>query len=56
MRHLCTIYLWVQERLRVGHFRLQKVRDTENVADVLTKSHTEQTLLKWLHHLGFETN
>ena len=48
MRHICTRHLWVQERLRVGHFRLRKVRGTDHVADVHTKSGTEPTLMRWL--------
>ena len=37
VRHLAVGQLWVQERLRSGHFSLFKVCGTANPADLLTK-------------------
>ena len=37
VRHLAVGQLWVQERLRAGHFTLFKVCGTANPADLLTK-------------------
>ena len=37
MRHVELRYLWVQEAVRRGRVRLEKVRGTENPADHLTK-------------------
>ena len=37
VRHLAVGQLWVQERLRAGHFSLFKVCGTANPADLLTK-------------------
>ena len=37
VRHLAVGQLWVQERLRAGHFSLFKVSGTANPADLLTK-------------------
>ena len=37
VRHLAVGQLWIQERLRAGHFSLYKVAGTANPADLLTK-------------------
>ena len=37
VRHLAVGQLWVQERLRAGHFSLYKVIGTANPADLMTK-------------------
>ena len=37
VRHLAVGQLWVQERLRAGHFSLFKVVGTANPADLMTK-------------------
>ena len=37
IRHLATADLWVQDRLRSGDFKLEKVKGDEHVSDILTK-------------------
>ena len=37
VRHLAVGQLWVQERLRAGHFSLFKVCGTANPVDLMTK-------------------
>ena len=37
IRHLHVGDLWVQDRLKSGDFKLEKVLGTENCADMLTK-------------------
>ena len=49
VRHLAVGQLWVQERLRMGDFRLFKVAGNDNPADALTK-HLSRNLLD--QHLG----
>ena len=36
-RHIAVHYLWVQECVRLGKFKLFKVRGDDNPADLLTK-------------------
>ena len=38
VRHIQTRYLWLQERVALGHLIVKKVRGDDNVADVLTKA------------------
>ena len=52
VRRLAVGQLWVQERLRAGHFTLYKVGGTANPADLLTKhlpGSTISTHLATLH-------
>ena len=48
-RHIDVHYLWVQERVRSGDLVLQKVKGTENPADLLTKH------LKYMSKFGLES-
>ena len=38
MKHIQTRFLWVQERLALKHFTLEKVASEKNMADLLTKA------------------
>ena len=37
-RHVQTRYLWIQDRIRKNHLKVQKVPGKHNVSDILTKS------------------
>ena len=52
VRHLATADLWVQDRLRSGDFRLEKVAGSDNAADILTKHVPRPLLLRHLRALG----
>ena len=56
MRHLATADLWVQDRLRAGDFRLEKIPGVENPSDVLTKHVPRPLMMKHLNtiNLRFE--
>ena len=38
LRHVQTRYLWLQDRIAMGHIKVVKVAGTSNPADVLTKA------------------
>ena len=48
MKHIQTRYLWIQERLALKHFSLEKVGTLVNRADVLTKQLSAKDVLKHL--------
>ena len=49
MKHIQTRYSWIQERLVLKHFVLDKVRTLQNRADV----HTKQLSAEEMHkHIG----
>ena len=52
IRHLATADLWVQDRVRAGDFKLEKVPGDQNVADLLTKHVDRATLCRHLSALG----
>ena len=52
IRHLATADLWVQDRLRSGDFKLEKIAGSENASDILTKFVDRPTLLKHMATLG----
>ena len=52
IRHLATADLWVQDRLRAGDFRIEKVAGSDNPADILTKHIDRPLLRKHLLQLG----
>ena len=54
MRHIQTRYLWVQERIRDGHFTVVCIKGTKNPADLLTKPLSGPERDKHLKRLGFE--
>eukprot|EP00975_Prorocentrum_lima_P047505 9931399-Prorocentrum_lima.AAC.1 len=52
IRHMSTRYLWVQERLRFGHFGQKSVPTDDNPADVLTKRLVATKLKAFCESLG----
>ena len=52
-RHVQTRFLWIQERIALGHFQIRKVGTEDNVSDILTKSMPAKTLEKHLATLGY---
>ena len=50
--HLACSDLWVQDRLRSGDFKLEKIAGTENASDMLTKYVDRPALLKHMATLG----
>ena len=53
-RHIDVHYLWVQERVRSGDLILQKVKGTENPADLMTKHLSAPEIHKYMVKFGFE--
>ena len=51
--HICTQYLWVQERIQNQDIELRKVGTTENVVDLLTKHLTEAPLSYLFNQMGY---
>ena len=52
VRHLATADLWMQDRIRRGDFKLEKVAGSENPSDMLTK-HVDRVLMgKHMERLG----
>ena len=54
MRHIQTRYLWVQERAGEGHIKITCVPGSKNVADVLTKEVSGETMRRHLATMGFD--
>ena len=52
VRHLAVGQLWVQERLREGHFALYKVSGLVNAGDLLTKHLAAAVLGRHLQAMG----
>lgn len=55
VKHLSTIFLWVQEFVTSGRVRIQKVHTSENIADVLTKAVGGPLLQKMMLRMRFHT-
>jgi hypothetical protein len=53
VKHIDTVFLWVQEVVDQGRLRLTKKKTTEMLADILTKPTCEATLVKMLTGLNF---
>lgn len=53
LRHVQTRYLWLQERVKLGHVALRAVAGAKNYADVLTKVTAASRLQEVLGRLGF---
>ena len=51
-RHIDVHYLWVQERVRNGDIALQKVKGTENPADLLTKHLGSEDMIRYMSKFG----
>ena len=43
-RHVQIRCLWLQERVAAGHLSIQKIKTTHNIADILTKAASRETL------------
>ena len=56
LRHIRVQYLWVQDRLRHGDFRVQKVPGKQNPADLLTKHLPAGEVQAHMESLGFVTS
>ena len=54
MRHIQTRFLWVQERIREGHFGVVCIKRKKNPADLLTKPLTGAERDMDLARMGFE--
>ena len=54
LRHIRVQYLWLQERVKAGELRVNKVLGTENAADLFTKHVPEATMDTHLSKIGFE--
>ena len=52
LRHIDTHFLWVQQRVARGDFKVSKVWGKENPADLLTKFLDNQTMLKHMSHFN----
>ena len=53
-RHVQTRFLWLQDRVRLGHITVEVVKGTENPADFLTKSLTKNEILRSMSWIGVE--
>ena len=51
-RHVQTRYLWLQERVAAGHLSIQKIKTTHNIADILTKAASRETLERHKRTIG----
>ena len=52
VRHLATADLWIQDRIRKGDFKLEKVLGADNQSDMLTKHVDRMLLSKHMAKLG----
>ena len=51
-RHVRTRYLWLQERVAVSHLTIQKVKTTQNPADIITEAASRETLERHRKMIG----
>jgi len=54
VKHLSTIFLWVQDYVTRGEIKLGKVHTSENPADILTKAVSGSLIRTVMETLGFE--
>jgi hypothetical protein len=52
MRHIMTRYLWLQERVRLGHLQVICIKGDENPADLFTKSLSRADIMRHCEALG----
>ena len=50
--HVQTRYLWLQERVATSHLTVQKIKTTQNPADILTKAASGETLERHRKKIG----
>ena len=53
VKHIDTVFLWVQELVSSGRLKVSKKHTSEMLADFLTKPATESVIRKCLEGLGF---
>ena len=53
-RHVAVHFLWVQEKIARGDFKLSKCWGGENPADLLTKHLSKDKINQFMHMLGVE--
>ena len=51
-RHVQTRYLWLQERVAAGRLSIQKIKTMHNIADLLTKAASRETLERHKRAIG----
>ena len=51
-KHVDTQFLWVQEAIREGRFRISKVSTHHNPADMLTKQLSERKVVEYITALN----
>ena len=56
LRHLKVQFLWIQERVRGGDFKVQKVNGKQNPADLLTKHLAYADMQRHVLNLGYATS
>ena len=54
-RHVQTRYLWLQERVAATHLTVQKVRTTQNPADILTQAASRERHWNNTEHVRTQT-
>ena len=54
VKHIDTVFLWVQDIVNRGRITLGKKHTSENYADNLTKPVDANTLRKFMSQMGFE--
>jgi hypothetical protein len=52
MRHIMTRYLWMQERVRLGHLQVICIKGDENPADLFTKALSRADIMRHCNALG----
>ncbi len=53
-RHVAVHFLWIQERIAKGDFKLSKVWGSENPADLMTKHLTRDVMNKHMEHCSLK--
>ena len=54
VKHIHTVFLWVQQYVTQKLITISKVNTTENFADIMTKAVTAVTLEKMMTSMNFE--
>ena len=52
LRHLQTRHLWLQNRIALGHLKLDVVAGEQNPADILRKPFPGRKILEWSENVG----
>ena len=54
VKHIHTVFLWVQQYVTKKLITISKVSTTDNYADIITKAVTARTIEKMMHLMNFE--